>query len=150
MTTLNTERQEAILKARFAGLTYEQIGKMFGVSRQRIQQVISPPPYIRNIVVEQAYGKCQECGIVVNGSGHVHHGSCMGEDYNDIENLRLLCISCHRIEHAGVYTHHCLRCEGDWNSFNPKPLRCGKCKSPYWNTARIKKGEQADGEHSTT
>ena len=34
---------------------------------------------------------------------------------------------------ATVYQHKCLRCGQTWESLNPHPLRCGKCKSPYWS-----------------
>jgi len=36
-----------------------------------------------------------------------------------------------------VYQHKCLRCGQTWESLNPHPLRCGKCKSPYWDKRRI-------------
>jgi len=35
-----------------------------------------------------------------------------------------------------MYTHQCKRCGGSWKSENPNPLRCGKCKSPYWGKER--------------
>jgi len=32
---------------------------------------------------------------------------------------------------------HCLRCEHSWFPRKPeKPLRCGKCGSPYWDRKR--------------
>lgn len=33
-----------------------------------------------------------------------------------------------------ISTFKCLRCGHDWHPrSNRVPLRCGKCKSPYWN-----------------
>lgn len=93
------EKQTVAMELRLAGLTYAQIGLKIGLSRQRVQQIISPPPYIRRIVVNRAEGRCETCGIKVNGSGHVHHKSCAGEDYNDVDNLQLLCVSCHMKAH---------------------------------------------------
>lgn len=99
MVADNEERQEVILKLRFAGLTYKQIAQRLSTSRQRVHQLIAPPPSVRNEVVRRANGKCQDCSLQVNGSGHVHHISCYGEDYNDLANLRLLCGSCHHKAH---------------------------------------------------
>ena len=35
-----------------------------------------------------------------------------------------------------VYLHQCKRCGDEWESQSAHPLRCGKCKSPYWNIER--------------
>src|SRR5665213_374142 len=44
---------------------------------------------------------------------------------------------------------HCLRCEKDW-CFRGKgrPLRCGKCKSPYWDKERINEVSENHGSRS--
>lgn len=84
---------------RLDGMTYEAIAKAKGITRQRVQQLISPPPQIRKYIVEKADGLCEDCGILVGNSGHIHHEGNNGENYNDIENLKLLCISCHRAYH---------------------------------------------------
>jgi len=31
-----------------------------------------------------------------------------------------------------IHIHKCLRCGHEWASKNPHPIRCPKCKSPYW------------------
>ena len=92
-------RQEIIIQGRLEGLSYTELGKQMGCSRQRIHQIIAPPKETRNAVVLRYQGKCCQCGQVVNGSGHVHHVSCEGEDYNDLANLQLLCRACHRKAH---------------------------------------------------
>ncbi len=43
---------------------------------------------------------------------------------------------------------HCLRCNEDWCYYGDgRALRCGKCKSPYWDMDRIrpKREENVDG-----
>ncbi len=43
-------------------------------------------------------------------------------------------------EPSPVYVFKCLRCEHEWASRNQRPLRCAKCKTPYWDKPRrIKK-----------
>ncbi len=99
----NSEIRMAALALRLEGQTFKAIATAVGLSRQRVQQILSPPVAIRVQVVEAARGACQLCGIFVGGSGHVHHQLAKGvvvDDYNDIKNLRLLCISCHRLEHS--------------------------------------------------
>ena len=130
-----------MLRLRLDGQTYAYIAKKAGVSRQRIQQVLSPPIPIRDFVVTKYDGRCFGCGLYIGKSGHVHHvNTDGGENYQDIDNLQLLCISCHRKQHPfdcrhndSFYQHKCLRCGKVWDSLNPHPLRCGKCKSPYWD-----------------
>ena len=45
-------------------------------------------------------------------------------------------------DNAAVPVKHrltCLRCGHQWESVKDHPLRCGKCKSPYWD--KLKKEE---------
>lgn len=42
-----------------------------------------------------------------------------------------------------VYVHKCLRCGYDWASRNPHPIRCAKCKTPYWDKEKRVKKEQS-------
>ncbi len=92
-------RAKEMQEMKLSGATYQEIGDKFSISRQRVQQLISPPPYIRRIVETKAKGKCQGCGVFVGKSGHVHHLGGNGEDYNDIDNLKYLCSSCHMKKH---------------------------------------------------
>ena len=94
-----------MLIMRLDGHTYQEVADKAGVSRQRVQQILSPPPLVRNLVYERADRRCQSCGVLVGKSGHVHHtGNNDGEeDYNDADNLQLLCLSCHRGAHIGEY-----------------------------------------------
>lgn len=36
-----------------------------------------------------------------------------------------------------IHIHKCLRCNHEWASKNPHPIRCAKCKTPYWNIPKI-------------
>ena len=103
--------KKEILELRLEGRTYQYIADKAGVSRQRIQQIISPPKEIRDFVVNKYSGYCAGCGLYVGIGGHVHHeNSDSEENYNDIENLRLLCISCHRKKHSKPPQFQCWYC----------------------------------------
>jgi len=93
------ERNKEIMELRFAGLSYREIGDKFGISKQRVQQMFSPPTSVRRYVVERANGKCEVCGIQRGNKGDVHHRDIQHEDFNDIANLQLLCRSCHMQSH---------------------------------------------------
>lgn len=91
-----------MLRMRLDGSTYASIAGKAGVSRQRIQHILSPPSSVANSIRAQCKGRCSSCTILVGKSGHIHHKKVSGkteDDYNDISNLTLLCISCHREAH---------------------------------------------------
>ena len=90
-----------MLQLRLDGYSYAYIAKEVGVSRQYVQQVLAPPKEIRDYIVDKYNGRCLDCGLYVGASGQVHHDKNTGEDFNDIENLVLLCVSCHRKNHGG-------------------------------------------------
>ncbi len=90
-----------MLKLKLNGYTYQYIAGQAGVTRQRIQQLLSPPRDIRDFVVKKYKGFCISCGIFVGKSGHIHHNGEEFDTYNDILNLQLLCLSCHRNKHKG-------------------------------------------------
>jgi len=100
---VNKRSEKAVTKMfnlRLKGHAYAYIAKSFGVSRQRIQQLISPPRHIRDAVVARYKGECADCRIHVGNSGNVHHVNLkIIEDYNDAGNLVLLCVSCHLKRH---------------------------------------------------
>ena len=94
--------QAKALRMRLNGSTYAEIGRSLKVSRQRVQQRLSPPVEIRDFVVTKFKGLCVVCDLKVGKSGHVHHKKSNGateNHYNDINNLLLLCLSCHRRVH---------------------------------------------------
>jgi len=106
MYNKNMNKKE-MLDLRLQGQTYEAIATQAGISRQRVQQLLSPPRAVRDYVVKKHDGRCKECGLIVGKSGHVHHVGSNGENYNDIDNLQLLCISCHRRKHYIESPHVC-------------------------------------------
>ena len=91
-----------MIQLRLDGYSYAEIATRTGLSRQRIQQIVSPPPYVRQLIVAKFAGLCARCGLIVGKSGHVHHKDGAQEDFNDVDNLELLCRGCHRRAHAGT------------------------------------------------
>jgi len=131
---VNMDKKEMI-KLRLDGFTYSEIGRRAGVSRQRIQQIISPPKAIRDFVIRKYNGHCMRCGLYVGKGGHIHHEPPNEEeDYNDIEKLQLLCISCHRKIHSKPPQLHCIYC----GKLIKKGLFCSKeCWSKTHTTTCI-------------
>ncbi len=95
----NIAKREQALEGLIAGKTYSEIGDNLGISRQRVQQLVSVPDNLREQIEEHYKGLCMLCGREVKGNGHIHHIRPKIR-FNSIENLELLCISCHRIVHA--------------------------------------------------
>jgi len=93
------ELRAKLLSLKLEGLSYREAAESVGVSKQRAHQLIAPPRFVREKIVEKFWGECQSCGIHVGKSGHVHHVGTEYEDYNDEKNLLLLCNSCHRQAH---------------------------------------------------
>jgi HNH endonuclease/Homeodomain-like domain-containing protein len=101
---LDTDKRAEALALRLAGWSYAKIARQLNLSRQRIQQLLSPPRSIRSVVASRANYQCQNCGIQLTTNGHVHHkDSTNGDDWNDIDNLQFFCVSCHRQAHSGEY-----------------------------------------------
>ena len=113
--------KEEMLGLKLEGRTYQYIANKAGVSRQCIQQIISPPPYIRRYIVKKYNGFCLNCGIYVGSNGHIHHKGTEEEDYEDRENLVLLCPSCHRKEHKGEI----------WKYDSERKLECNRLLVEY-------------------
>jgi len=140
-----------MLRLKLDGHSYQHIGELAGISRQRVQQLLSPPAAVRRIVVNAYNGRCANCGIHVGYTGHVHHKGQEAESYNHIEQLELLCPTCHRVKHPGPplpsrgdhpATHieliklSCLRCGHIWIPKKEEIRQCPRCKSAYWDKAK--------------
>jgi hypothetical protein len=97
--TANLTDHDVALFLRLRGNTYAEIAHVLGVSRQYVQQTISPPNAVRGAI--RARGACEGCGIPLR-SGHVHHRATdvPADAYNAEANLALLCKSCHRRAHG--------------------------------------------------
>lgn len=37
---------------------------------------------------------------------------------------------------AMIHIHKCKRCDHEWASKREHPIRCAKCKTPYWDHPR--------------
>ena len=53
-------RKTRIIKLRNKGFTYNQIGKIMGVSKQRVHQILKNPSYPKTNI-------CQSCGDIIVG-----------------------------------------------------------------------------------
>jgi Zn finger protein HypA/HybF involved in hydrogenase expression len=145
---VSKEQRLKAIALKMHGLTYKAIGEELGVSHQYAQQLVRPPKAIYDHVRRRADFKCQKCGIVTH-SGHVHHVGELDHGYNDVENLKYLCASCHRAEHVKARPSipqaasvarvpqakseygmtHCWKCGHEWQARVDKPLCCPACKS---------------------
>ena len=103
-TKLGNNARSLALQLRFEGRTYEEIGKVLRVSRQRVQQILSPSNELRALVLLRAKCRCEDCGISGTTTRlHIHHRKATGlavDTYNELENLCSLCMSCHRKAHG--------------------------------------------------
>jgi len=104
------DRKKRMLELREKGLSYQSIGDLLGISRQRVHQIISGYGLlvksgkkrdgwyseIKKIVFERDNHKCQRCGST--DSLILHHLD--GNDLNnEFHNLVLLCRTCHQNMH---------------------------------------------------
>ena len=96
------------IRFRIEGLTYAEIGRQFGVSRQRAQQLVAPSTAMYNAVVRRAKSRCEVCHCELGERrlgkrpGDVHHRYPVSDLklWNSLDNLELLCKPCHRQSHA--------------------------------------------------
>jgi len=84
-----------IVKEKSKGLSYSDIAKKYNVSRQYIQECVSPSNKLRREIYEMYDYKCNSCGALVGESGHIHHIKYKYNILNNIKNLQLLCRVCH-------------------------------------------------------
>jgi hypothetical protein len=93
------ERREQIEAMYRDGFPYSQIAKKFGLSRQRIAQIIFPDRRLYKALQDRAELCCEECDIHVE-NGHAHHLNTNPNGViTSLENLVYLCPSCHRKFH---------------------------------------------------
>ena len=95
------ENIPAMESLKLQGWTYEEIGKQFNISRQRVQQILKPEDKVLYQLIGRSKGKCEQCGKAVFSQGHVHHKLIRGKPINSLDNLFFLCINCHeQIDHS--------------------------------------------------
>jgi hypothetical protein len=90
-----------IIRLKQQGKSYRVIGLLAGVSRQRIQQILSPSQDTKNKLVRYAKGKCSKCGKYIGSSGQAHHRKYKVSD--NLHDFDYLCTSCHIREHRKIY-----------------------------------------------
>lgn len=96
------KRDEIIRRLRIHGETLSEIGELFGISRQRVDQILDrKKENARSATLTAiAAGRldrpdtCEGCGRAVDVEAH-HH------DYDRPLDVTFLCVPCHRGEHAG-------------------------------------------------
>lgn len=71
-----------------AGLTYKEIGKSLGISRQRAHQLIKPSDLELKKIIESRNGICDRCKKKAHLT--LHH-----VDYNEDFDYEVLCRACH-------------------------------------------------------
>lgn len=62
--------------------------------------------------------QCQDCGLLTIVPG-------------------IVSLDVNKLTPEGKHSCHCLRCDHTWISDNIHPVRCAKCKSPYWDRVNI-------------
>lgn len=108
---------EAMKKMRAQGSTYRYIGEKFGVTKQRISQMLNPSrvitgrDFVRSKVRNRDGNKCQSCGKIWEigmRKFDVHHleGECgkKTKKYDRISDMHKLITLCHKC-HFNHYTH---------------------------------------------
>jgi hypothetical protein len=127
---LQNPRRQAIIRMRLDGMTYKAAAEALGISRQRAEQLASPPRDILNSLIARAQSRCESCGILVGRSGHAHHKGQEEEDYGDVNQLAYLCISCHHRAHGGERSAHRI---------------CEQCGKEFWRIHQATGGESGSG-----
>ena len=155
---LGNETRKKAIELRLSGLTYEEIGNSLGFSRQYAQQLVRPVTSIYRAVKQTAKGRSQKCGLAIR-NGHIHHiksEEVAKEDFNNLENLEYVCISCHRELHnerANADYLCCSKC-GEMKPRvefyqsgprNPDSL-CKPCRKEYGKEFNRRKKAAIDGK----
>jgi len=100
------ERKDRMTELRNKGLSYQSIGALFGITRQRVHQILSGYHKlnhsdqhkngwyrkIKNIVIERDGEQCQICHSKDNLIVHHIDKNC---ENNNLSNLITLCNHCH-------------------------------------------------------
>lgn len=134
---MNKQEKLGMIELREKGYTYSKIGKLFGLSRQRVHQILSGYDKLNgcdwyNKLKQSVLDRdksCQKCGSAENLV--VHHID--GNDRNNsLGNLITLCHSCHGGLHAASNGGKpCTMCsetfKGDFNRYAYSLGYCPNC-----------------------
>lgn len=99
----NEERELDIKIMRNGGYSYSAIARKWGLSKQRVYQIFAgyrtmKPELSRKIKCES--GACELCGDTDIDKLDIHHND-LNPLNNDITNLSVVCVSCHKELHRG-------------------------------------------------
>lgn len=105
--------EEAAKRLRNQGYSFQTIGELLGISKQRVNQILqnyinSCDPQIKESVKARDSYRCQLCSSETNLI--VHHIDKIPQN-NTFANLITLCESCHRKQHPPHDLIHCSRCK---------------------------------------
>lgn len=119
----------SVLELKRSGMTYKQISIKFGVTPQYVQLSLVP----RGIVRRQLFIKynycCADCGKNLKTTRfNIHHIS-YDNNYNELDNLALLCTPCHMKRHR-KHNHNmvCNYCGTEFISPNRRKYCSSKCR----------------------
>ena len=110
------ENKSDIIKLKIQGLTYQKIGDIFGVSRQRIEQIVSGRKsiyhkYIK--ILKRDNYTCQWkniCDDKLLKNLNIHHID-LDPGNNDENNLITICKYCHIAYHKSLNKYpYCIKC----------------------------------------
>ena len=100
-----------MLELRIEGFSLQQIADIAGVTRQAVGLVLRPPLPVREQIYQRYNDQCSDCklrvitrtsnGCIKNQSGHIHNSKGGDLDWDTLEDLVLLCNSCHKQQHKG-------------------------------------------------
>lgn len=106
------ERKERMRSLRATGMSYQNIGNVFGISRQRVHAILSGYQrlqscartngwyaYIKNGIFMRDSHQCQKCGT--NKKLIIHHIDGDARN-NGLRNLVTLCPPCHAKLHSAL------------------------------------------------
>ena len=139
--TQDMKRTKQIHDLYASGMSYSAIGRRFGISPQRVQQLVRPPVQVVNMLRARAKNRCEWCEIPLR-SGHVHHVVKVGhftKDRSSLDKLLYLCATCHREAHTGprpanttkVECPECGRTSGSRYRVTLKTFICRLCGAQW-------------------
>jgi len=92
MITMNNREQ--VIKLFRQGMSYAEVGRRVGLSRQRVMQIVKPPTSIYEHMKRKARGICANCEVIAP-SGRI---SGYREGTLEVSKYKYLCASCYRNE----------------------------------------------------
>lgn len=108
-------RRHNMIARLVAGATYREVGSAFGISHQRVQQIVAPPREVRELLAARAAGRCERCDQEKRLEAHHIRRGATVEGWDTKERFLSLCRSCHSKEHretatAPAYGRRCEAC----------------------------------------